>query len=290
MGSSRYTLSLGKGFLVRVVILCGGLGTRLREETEFRPKPMVEVGGRPILWHIMKTYAHYGFHDFVLCLGYRGSTIKEYFLNYEAMNNDFSIRLGRKSEIRYHGEHEEQGFSVTLADTGLDCMTGGRIRKIRKYIDDDIFLLTYGDGVIDVDIGRVVEFHRSHGKLATLTTVPPASRFGIVEIDGSQVRRFTEKPRSEGWVNAGYFVLQRGVFDYLGGGDECIFEREPLERLAADGQLMAYRHDGFFYAMDTYREYQHLNELWASENTPWKVWPDEGDGNKGSMARKAGSE
>ena len=145
---------------MKVVILCGGLGTRLREETEFRPKPMVEVGGRPILWHIMKSYAHYGFHDFVLCLGYRGSTIKDYFLNYEAMNNDFSICLGRKSQIRYHGQHNEQGFSVTLADTGLDCMTGGRIRKIRKYIDEDTFLLTYGDGVSDVDFGRVVEFHK----------------------------------------------------------------------------------------------------------------------------------
>jgi glucose-1-phosphate cytidylyltransferase len=151
-------------------------------------------------------------------------------------------------------------------------MTGGRIRKIRKYIDEDTFLLAYGDGVSDVDIGRVVEFHKSHGKLATVTTVPPASRFGIVELDGAQVRRFTEKPRSEGWMSAGYFVLQREVFDYLGGGDECIFEREPLERLAADGQLMAYRHEGFFYAMDTFREYQHLNELWASNAAPWKVW------------------
>jgi glucose-1-phosphate cytidylyltransferase len=263
---------LGEVFFVRVVILCGGLGTRLREETEFRPKPMVDIGGRPILWHIMKTYAHYGFRDFVLCLGYRGSTIKEYFLNYEAMNNDFSIRLGRQSEIRYHGQHEEQGFSVTLADTGLDCMTGGRIRKIRKYIDEDTFLLAYGDGVSDVDIGRVVEFHKSHGKLATVTTVPPLSRFGIVEMDGHRVRRFIEKPRSEGWMSAGYFVLQRGVFEYLDGGDECIFERAPLERLAADGQLMAYRHEGFFYAMDTYREYQRLNEMWASNEAPWKVW------------------
>jgi len=272
MGSSPYALFFGRFSFVKVVILCGGLGTRLREETEFRPKPMVEIGGRPILWHIMKTYAHYGFHDFVLCLGYRGSSIKEYFLNYEAMNNDFSICLGRKSEIRYHGQHEEQGFSVTLADTGHDCMTGGRIRKIRKYIDEDIFLLTYGDGVSDVDIGRVVEFHRGHGKLATVTTVQPGSRFGIVELDGAQVSRFTEKPRSEGWMSAGYFVLQREAFDYLGGRDECIFEREPLERLAAAGQLMAYRHEGFFYAMDTFREYQHLNELWASHAAPWKVW------------------
>jgi len=257
---------------LKVVILCGGLGTRLREETEFRPKPMVEVGGRPILWHIMKTYAHYGFHDFVLCLGYRGNTIKEYFLNYEAMNNDFSICLGEKSRVHYHGLHSEQNFTITLADTGLDCMTGGRVRKIQKYIDGDTFLLTYGDGVSDVDIRRVLEFHKDHGKLVTVTTVAPISRFGILELTGeNRVHKFTEKPKSEGWMSAGYFVLQREVFDYL-DGDNCIFEREPLERLAAEGQLMAYRHDGFFYAMDTYREYQHLNELWSNNAAPWKVW------------------
>jgi glucose-1-phosphate cytidylyltransferase len=259
---------------VKVVILCGGLGTRLREETEFRPKPMVEIGGRPILWHIMKMYAHHGFRDFVLCLGYRGNTIKDYFLNYEAMNNDFTMCLGQRSQIRYHGRHREQGYSVTLADTGLESMTGGRVRKIQKYIDGDTFLLTYGDGVSDVNLGRLLEFHRSHGKIATVTTVPPLSRFGILElVDQSRVLRFIEKPRSEGWISAGFFALERRVFDYL-GGDECIFEREPLERLAADGQLMAYRHEGFFYAMDTFREYQHLNDLWASGNAPWKVWDD----------------
>lgn len=257
---------------MKVVILCGGLGTRLREETEFRPKPMVEIGGRPILWHIMKTYAHHGFRDFVLCLGYRGNDIKEYFLNYEAMNNDFSICLGRKSQIQYNGSHDEQGFCVTLANTGNDCMTGGRIHKIEKYIDGDTFLLTYGDGVSNVNIRDLVEFHKSHGKLATVTTVPPISRFGIVELNGSnRVERFSEKPRTDGWMSAGYFVLQREVFNYL-GGEECVFEREPLERLTADGQLMAYRHDGFFYAMDTYREYQYLNELWARGAAPWAAW------------------
>ncbi len=234
---------------------------------------MVDVGERPILWHIMKTYAHYGFQDFVLCLGYRGQTIKDYFLNYEAMNNDFSICLGERSQIRYYGAHKEQGFQITLADTGLESMTGGRIRKIQKYITGDTFLLTYGDGVSDVNIRDVVEFHKNHGKLATVTTVPPVSRFGIVELEENRVRKFVEKPRSEGWMSAGYFVLERGVFDYL-GGDDCVFEREPLERLAADGQLMAYRHPGFFYAMDTYREYQHLNELWRSGAAPWKVWSD----------------
>jgi len=195
---------------LKVVILCGGLGTRLREETEFRPKPMVEVGGRPILWHIMKTYAHYGFHEFVLCLGYRGSTIKDYFLNYEAMNNDFSICLGPSSQIRYHGQHTEQGFSVTLADTGLESMTGGRISRIRNYIQEDTFLLTYGDGVSDVDLRALVEFHENHGKIATVTVVRPISRFGMVDLTGKDaVARFTEKPKSDGWMNAGFLVLNR---------------------------------------------------------------------------------
>jgi glucose-1-phosphate cytidylyltransferase len=233
---------------------------------------MVEIGGRPILWHIMKTYAHHGFRDFVLCLGYRGVVIKDYFLNYEAMNNDFSICLGQQSQIRYYGQHSEQGFSVTLADTGIETMTGGRIARVRKYVDDDTFLLTYGDGVSDVNVRKLVEFHKSHGKLATVTTVQPVSRFGILELSQeNSVQKFVEKPASDGWMSAGYFVLNRAVFDYL-GGDDCIFEREPLERLAAAGQLMAYRHPGFFYPMDTYREYQHLNQLWNDDAAPWRVW------------------
>jgi glucose-1-phosphate cytidylyltransferase len=220
----------------------------------------------------MKTYAHYGFREFVLCLGYRGNDIKEYFVNYEAMNSDFSIRLGEKSQIQYLGTHDEQEFNVTLADTGLDCMTGGRIHKIERYIDGDIFLLTYGDGLIDVNIAEVVRFHKSHGRIATVTAVAPISRFGLIDLaDNDRVSSFNEKPKTEGWMNAGYFVLNRQVFGYL-GGDDCIFEREPLERLARDGQLMAYRHDGFFYAMDTFREYQHLNELWSSGVAPWRAW------------------
>jgi glucose-1-phosphate cytidylyltransferase len=259
---------------VKVAILCGGLGTRLREETEFRPKPMVEIGGRPILWHIMKTYAHHGFHDFVLCLGYRGNIIKDYFLNYEAMNNDFSICLGQRSQIRYHDHHTEQGFNVTLAETGLETQTGGRVRKIQKYIDGDTFLLTYGDGLSNVDIPDLIRFHKSHGKLATVTTVSPISRFGMLELGSEgRVMRFAEKPTVEGWMSTGFFVLQREVFDYL-GDDDCIFEHEPLERLATDGQLMAYRHSGFFYAMDTYREYQYLNDLWSRGVAPWKQWDD----------------
>jgi glucose-1-phosphate cytidylyltransferase len=278
---------------MKVVVLCGGLGTRLREETEFRPKPMVEIGGRPILWHIMKMYAHYGMREFILCLGYRGNMIKDYFLNYEAMNNDFRISLGRKSHIEFMGAHQEQDFTVTLADTGLETMTGGRLQRVARYLaDDDTFLLTYGDGLSDVNIHSLIEFHKSHGKAATVTSVPPISRFGVLETNAQgKVERFAEKPRANGLISAGFFVLNRRIFDYLTGPD-CILEREPMERLARDGQLMAYRHDGFFFAMDTFREYQHLNELWASEKTPWKVWTDESDRNKKPMAKakKAGAE
>ena len=257
---------------MKVAILCGGVGTRLREETEFRPKPLVEVGGRPILWHIMKLYAHHGFRDFVLCLGYRGSMIKEYFLNYEAMNNDFTICLGKESRLDYNDTHEEQNFSITLADTGLETMTGGRLRRASKYLGDDCFMVTYGDGVSDVDIRKLVEFHKSHGKLATVTTFRPVSRFGILDINAdNQVQNFIEKPKSDAWASAGFFVFQREVLDYL-DGDECILEHAPLERLAAERQLIAYNHDGFFYAMDTYREYQILNDLWKNGQAPWKVW------------------
>jgi glucose-1-phosphate cytidylyltransferase len=258
---------------MKVVVLCGGLGTRLREETEYRPKPMVEIGGRPILWHIMKLYAHKGFSDFVLCLGYRGNMIKEYFLNYEAMNNDFTICLGQESKIQYNAVHEEQGFQVTLADTGLATMTGGRLRRIKKYIDGDIFMLTYGDGVADLDVRKLLDFHYHHGKIATVTAVLPPSRYGVLQISNSgQVDKFLEKPRTESFASAGFFVFHRRVFDYLGKDDACVLEHEPLERLAADGQLVAYQHEGFFYAMDTYREYQYLNELWSSNQAPWRVW------------------
>jgi glucose-1-phosphate cytidylyltransferase len=257
---------------MRAVILCGGQGTRLREETEYRPKPLVDVGGRPILWHIMKLYAHHGFDDFICCLGYRAQMIKDYFLNYEAMNNDFTVCLGSKSRVEYHGAHDEQEYRVTLIDTGLDTMTGGRIKRISNHIQDDEFLVTYGDGVSDVDLSALVAFHRSHGKLATLTAVRPQSRFGVLDIDAAGgINQFEEKPKSDGWINAGFMVLNKKVFEYL-DGDETILEREPLERLASESQLMAYRHDGFFFAMDTYRDYLALNELWRSSRAPWKVW------------------
>jgi glucose-1-phosphate cytidylyltransferase len=258
---------------MKTVILCGGLGTRLREETEFRPKPLVDIGGRPILWHIMKLYAHYGFREFILCLGYRGNMIKEYFLNYEAMNNDFTICLGRKAQIQYNADHEEQDFWVTLADTGAESMTGGRLKRVQKYLaDEERFMLTYGDGVSDVDIRKLLDFHKNHGKLATVTTFRPVSRFGILDInDSHEVKNFIEKPKSDAWASAGFFVFEKKVFDYV-DGDETVLEREPLERLAEEGQLMAYNHEGFFYAMDTYREYQVLNDLWKSGEAPWKKW------------------
>jgi glucose-1-phosphate cytidylyltransferase len=278
---------------MKVVILCGGLGTRLREETEFRPKPMVEIGGRPILWHIMKIYAHYGLREFILCLGYRGNIIKDYFLNYEAMNNDFRICLGRQSQIEFMGAHHEQNFEVTLVDTGLETMTGGRLQRAgRHFANDETFLLTYGDGLSDVNIRDLIEFHHSHGRIATVTSVPPISRFGVLEADRrGRVQRFAEKPKANGLISAGFFVFNRRIFDYL-GGPECVLEREPLERLAREGELMAYRHHGFFYAMDTYREYQYLNELWASDNTPWKVWSDAEDRNQGKLAvgKKVGAQ
>jgi glucose-1-phosphate cytidylyltransferase len=256
---------------VKVVILCGGTGTRLREETEFRPKPLVEVGGRPILWHIMKLYAHYGFHDFVLCLGYRGNMIKEYFLNYEAMNNDFTICLGKKAQLMFNGDHEEQDFCVTLADTGAETLTGGRLKRVARYLSGERFMVTYGDGVSDVDIPALLEFHKSHGKLATVSTFRPVSRFGILSINaGRQVESFMEKPRADAWASAGFFVFEPEVLNYIDG--DITLEREPLQRLAADGQLMAYQHHGFFFAMDTYREYQILNECWNSGDPPWKKW------------------
>lgn len=258
---------------MKTVILCGGIGTRLREQTEFRPKPMVEIGGRPILWHIMKIFAHFNLCEFVLCLGYRGDMIKDYFLNYEAMNNDFTISLDPGRPIEYHGSHDERSFKVTLVDTGQNAMTGGRVKRVQRYVGNEAFMVTYGDGLANVDIDKILKFHRSHGKLATVTTMRPISRFGILDIaNDGVVTKFAEKPAEAGWANAGFFVFEPGVFDYLQGGESCILERDPMERLVADGQLAAYRHEGFFFAMDTYREYEALNKLWESGQAPWKIW------------------
>lgn len=256
---------------MKTVIFCGGLGTRLREETEFRPKPLLEIGARPILWHIMKGYAARGFSDFVLCLGYRGDMIREYFLQYEAMHRDFTVRLGSNKEVTYHDAGEDE-FLVTLAETGADTLTGGRLARVQRYVGGETFMATYGDGVSDVNLSALLKFHRAHGKIATVTAVQPISRFGALDVDASgRVQRFAEKPRSDGFISAGFFVFEPQIFDYL-GGDGVALEGEPLERLAREGQLMAFEHPGFFYAMDTFREYTHLNALWNENRAPWKTW------------------
>ncbi|MBI4356142.1 MAG: glucose-1-phosphate cytidylyltransferase [Candidatus Omnitrophica bacterium] len=259
---------------MKTVILCGGLGTRLREETEFRPKTMVQIGGHPILWHIMQLYAHHGFNEFVLCLGHRGDDIKQYFLNYPFYHSDFTIEVGRPGRaVEFHGGHHATGWRVTCVDTGLQTQTGARLKRVAGYVPDDTFLFTYGDGVANVDLKRLMAFHRSHGKIATVTGVHPPSRFGELLVQGERVQEFSEKPLiSEGRINGGFFVLQRRIFDYLSDEELLIFERGPLERLAKDGQLMMYAHDGFWQCLDTPRDLQLLTELWAQGRPPWKVW------------------
>ncbi len=258
---------------MKVVILCGGLGTRLKEETEYKPKPMVEVGGRPILWHIMKQYSSYGFNQFVLCLGYRGDVIKDYFYNYEIRNNDFTLTLG-KDGIKTHNSHSETGWEITFAETGPYSMTGARIKKIEKYIDGDSFFLTYGDGVSSVDINKLLAFHKSHGKIATVTGVLPPSRFGELMTDDIIVESFNEKPQvhSGGFINGGYFVFNKSFFNHLSADENCILERQPLEDIVKAKELCIYKHEGFWQCMDTYRDFEYLNGLWRDGKAEWKVW------------------
>lgn len=256
---------------VKVVILCGGAGTRLREQTEFMPKPLVKIGDKPILWHIMKIYAHYGFEDFVLCLGYRGEVIKQYFYEYKMLNCDFTINLGNGDIVIADPVHED--WNITLAQTGVDAMTGSRVKKIEKYIDGSLFMLTYGDGLANMNIKELLEFHRSQGKIGTVTGVHPSSRFGELVIENERVVDFLEKPQVQnGLVNGGFFVFDRRFFGYLPDDDSCVLEKEPLERLAADGELCVYKHTGFWACMDTQRDFQLLNNIWNSEVPPWKVW------------------
>ncbi len=256
---------------MKAVILAGGLGTRISEETQLRPKPMVEVGGRPILWHIMKIYSAHGINEFVICLGYRGYVIKEYFANYFLHNSDVTFDIGQ-NRMEVHQKYAEP-WKVTLVDTGEQTMTGGRLKRVAPYLaGEDAFCFTYGDGVADVDITRLLAFHRSHGQLATLTAVQPPGRFGAMALAGDQVTDFTEKPKGDGgWVNGGFFVLSPGAIPYI-PGDETPWEREPLEGMARDGQLRAFRHPGFWQPMDTLREKNLLESLWASGKAPWKVW------------------
>jgi len=253
----------------QVVILAGGLGTRLREETAFRPKPMVEIGGRPIIWHIMKICDHFGLRRFVVPVGYLGYQIKAYFLGYSDRHADFTVNTLSGAVTRL--DKTPESWEVTVVDTGLDTMTGGRVQRVSPYLEGR-FIVTYGDGVADVDIGQLLEFHASHRRLATVTAVRPPSRFGALKLDGERVEQFSEKPQTEsGWINGGYFVFELGVLAYL-TGDPCVLEREPLERLAADGQLMAYRHDGFWEPMDTERDRNNLEVMWSEGRAPWKVW------------------
>lgn len=258
---------------MKVVILCGGLGTRLKEETEYKPKPMVEIGGRPILWHIMKTYAHYGFNEFILCLGYRGDVIKNYFYNYEIRSNDFTLTLG-SGEMEVHNRHSENGWKITFAETGALNMTGSRVKQIEKYIDGNTFMLTYGDGVCNVNINQLLDFHKKHGKTGTVTGVLPPSRFGELLMDGQSVKSFTEKPQVHqgGHINGGYFIFNRDIFKFLSNDEGCILERGPLEQLAEKGELMVYTHDGFWQCMDTYRDFEYLNALWKEKEAAWRVW------------------
>lgn len=257
---------------MKVVILCGGKGTRLREETEFRPKPMLPIGDRPILWHIMKTYAHYGYKDFILCLGYKGEMIKEYFRNYLWNTCDTTLFLGQEPQAKFHTRHTEEDWQVTLADTGAESMTGEPIHRIRKYLgSDDTFLLTYGG---DIDITAAIRQHQSLGKICALPAVHPPGRFGEIGLnDDFAVHGFNEKPQTEtGFINGGYMVCSSRVFDYLEAHPGTMFEQEPLRQITAEGQLAAYKHDGFWQPMDTFQEFTLLNSLWEKGAAPWKVW------------------
>ena len=255
---------------MKVLLLAGGFGTRLSEETEIRPKPMAEIGGKPILWHIMKGYSHYGFNEFVILLGYKGYYIKEYFSNYFLHQSDVTIDLST-NKIEVHNNSSEP-WKVTLLDTGQETMTGGRIKRAKEFIGNEPFLLTYGDGVSDIDLKKLVEFHQEHGKYITMSAVQPEGRFGALETDGDRVESFLEKPRGDGnWINGGFFVCQPEVLNYI-DGDKTVFEQEPLQKLAREGQLFNYRHHGFWKCMDTLRDKNALNEMWTRGQAKWKTW------------------
>lgn len=252
------------------MLLAGGLGTRLREETEFRPKPMVNIGGKPILWHLMKYFSHFGYDDFIICAGYKSEVIKDYFLNFDYRNSDFTVTLGIRSNIEVHTK-ETEPWKITIVDTGQETLTGGRIAKIKEYINESVFMVTYGDGLSNVDLDKLLDFHKSHGKIATVTSVQQPSRFGMVEStkDGL-VLKFEEKPHSEDWINGGFFVFNSNIFEYL--NPEQMLETSTLQYLVSIGELMAFKHHDFWQPMDTYRESEILNRLWEKNIAPWKVW------------------
>jgi glucose-1-phosphate cytidylyltransferase len=255
---------------MKAVILAGGLGTRISEESHLRPKPMIEIGGMPILWHIMKMYSRHGINEFVICLGYKGYAIKEYFANYFLHSSDVTFHMAT-NEMEVHERHAEP-WRVTLVDTGVETLTGGRLRRVQRYIGDETFCFTYGDGVADLDIGATIDFHKSHGKLATLTAVQPPGRYGALNLDGDVVRNFQEKPAGDGaWINGGFFVLEPGVLPYI-EGDQTSWEAQPLVDLARAGELRSWQHGGFWQPMDTLRDKNHLEDLWARGAAPWKCW------------------
>ncbi|MEX2599249.1 MAG: glucose-1-phosphate cytidylyltransferase [Dehalococcoidia bacterium] len=263
---------------MKVAILAGGLGTRLAEETDVKPKPMVEIGGRPILWHIMKHYAQFGFNEFAVALGYKGEVVKRFFLDYWRLTNDLTVQLSTGETEIHDGRRED--WMVHLVETGLPTQTGGRVKRLAPWLGNETFMMTYGDGVSDVDIASLLQFHRSHGRIATLTAVRPPARFGRLDFIGDFVSKFAEKPQAgDGWINGGFFVFEPEVFDYI-ASDDTALEHEPLKRLADEGQLMAYHHDSFWQCMDTLRDKHLLEELWQSGNAPWKVWEEQYAGSR----------
>lgn len=258
---------------MKVVLLAGGYGTRISEESQYKPKPMIEVGGKPILWHIMKEYSHYGHNEFIICAGYKQEVIKEWFANYFIQNSDITFDFTEGNKVTIHSEYTEP-WKVTIVDTGLNTLTGGRLKRVKQFIENDSFLMTYGDGVADVNIEKLIKFHKEQGRAATLSAVIPEGRFGVMDIECNQIKSFREKSKDDmGWINGGFMVLEPSVLDYI-EGDSVMFEREPLENLARDGQLTCFKHRGFWQCMDTLRDKQNLDMLWENGSAPWKTWND----------------
>jgi glucose-1-phosphate cytidylyltransferase len=265
---------LGESYMdknIQAVLLAGGLGTRIREETANRPKPMIEIGGKPILWHLMKTLSNQGINRFIICTGYKADVVADFFANYLVRNNDFTVKISRESIIEIHSDSSNVEWEITVAYTGeSEVGTGGRVNRIKKYIDTYPFLCTYGDGLADINIGNLFDFHYAHGEACSITTINPTNRFGVVELLNNKVMSFREKPKVEGWINGGFFLFEKEVWKYL--DDFCTLEQEPLRRMSQEGKVFGYQHTGFWQSMDTYREYEYLSELWASGKAPWKTW------------------
>lgn len=256
---------------MKAVILCGGKGTRMKEETEYRPKPLVDIGGKPIIWHILKNYYHYGIKDIILCLGYKGYMIKRYFNEMNWINNDYTLQINNEMNIIKYHTKEDENWNITLVDTGLETLTAGRLKKIENYIDEENFLMTYGDGLSDVNIKKLVEYHKDKGKVVTLTGIHPTSSFGVIEVENGIAKSFKEKPQLDGMINGGFMVLNKKVFKYIADTD-CMFENEPLMKITAEGELAVFEHKGFWTAIDTFKDVERVNALCKADKIPWKVW------------------